>query len=256
MLNKLTAQKETLVKLVEGKSFVDLTEMEQQLKQVSRQWEQADQLYSRNLGKLEALKGSLKDIRKYSKEYHEIDGEYAVAQELSSIANGKHAGMQKIDFENYVLSYYLNNVLIQANARLSRMTENRYRLARKENASGLSDKLGLRFVVYDAVTNKEREVGSLSGGEKFKAALALALGLSDVISMYAGGIKLDCLFVDEGFGSLDSNSLDQALNTLSDLSDGDKLVAIISHVPELENRIDRQIVIKKSNNGSRIVVRA
>ena len=179
-----------------------------------------------------------------------------MAQELSSIANGSHAGTQRIDFENYVLSYYLNSVLNQANIRLARMTDNRYRLTRKESADKISESLGLRFTVYDGVTNKERDVGSLSGGEKFKAALALALGLSDVISMYAGGIRLDCLFVDEGFGSLDSNSLDQALNTLSELSDGDKLVAIISHVPELENRIDRQIVVNKTNNGSYIEIKA
>ena len=255
-LHKLTAQKETLSKLVEGRSYVDLTEMKNQIDEVSRQWEQADKLYSRTSSKLDSLKGSLKDIRKYSREYKEIDSKYVVAQELSSIANGSHAGTQRIDFENYVLSYYLNSVLNQANVRLARMTDNRYRLTRKESADKISESLGLRFTVYDGVTNKERDVGSLSGGEKFKAALALALGLSDVISMYAGGIRLDCLFVDEGFGSLDSNSLDQALNTLSELSDGDKLVAIISHVPELENRIDRQIVVNKTNNGSYIEIKA
>ncbi|MBQ6125905.1 MAG: hypothetical protein IJI77_02645, partial [Erysipelotrichaceae bacterium] len=253
---KLNAQKETLSKLVEGKSYVDLTEMKNQLDEISKQWEQADKLYSRTSSKLNTLKGSLKDITEYSREYQRIDSQYVVAQELSSIANGSHAGTQRIDFENYVLSYYLNSVLNQANIRLMRMTDNRYSLARKESADKISESLGLRFTVYDGVTNKERDVGSLSGGEKFKAALALALGLSDVISMYAGGIKLDCLFVDEGFGSLDSNSLDQALNTLSELSDGDKLVAIISHVPELENRIDRQIVVNRTNNGSYIQIKA
>ena len=144
-------------------------------------------------------------------------------------------------------------MLDQANGRLARMTDNRYTLLRKESSDKKSDKLGLQFAVFDGMTNKERDVGSLSGGEKFKAALSLALGLSDVISMYAGGIKLDCLFVDEGFGSLDQNSLDQALNTLSELAEGDKLVAIVSHVRELEDRIDNRIVVTGSNNGSHII---
>ena len=247
---KLKADVETLSRIVAGRQKADLTESRQKVVKLEEAWKQADRKYSQQQGRLNNLIRAEKDIRRYSEEYRIIDRQYAVAAELSAVANGTKTGTQRIDFENYVLSYYLNNVLDQANARLSRMTDNRYALLRKESSDKKSDKLGLQFAVFDGMTNKERDVGSLSGGEKFKAALSLALGLSDVISMYAGGIKLDCLFVDEGFGSLDRNSLDQALNTLSELAEGDKLVAIVSHVRELEDRIDNKIVVTKTNNGS------
>lgn len=253
-MRKLNADVETLKGLVAGRQAVDLTESKEKIAEMDKAWEQADRQYSRQQGRLNNLIQAEKDIRKYSEEYRKIDSQYVVAAELSAVANGTRAGTQRIDFENYVLSYYLNNVLDQANGRLARMTDNRYTLLRKESSDKKSDKLGLQFAVFDGMTNKERDVGSLSGGEKFKAALSLALGLSDVISMYAGGIKLDCLFVDEGFGSLDQNSLDQALNTLSELAEGDKLVAIVSHVRELEDRIDNRIVVTGSNNGSHISI--
>lgn len=253
-LRKLKADVETLSRIVAGRKAVDLTESRKKIDELDQDWKKADRQYSIRQGRLSNLKQAEKDIRRYSMAYRQIDGQYAIAAELSSVANGTKAGTQRIDFENYVLSYYLNNVLDQANGRLARMTDNRYALLRKDSSDKKSDKLGLQFAVFDSLTNKERDVGSLSGGEKFKAALSLALGLSDVISMYAGGIKLDCLFVDEGFGSLDQNSLDQALNTLSELAEGDKLVAIVSHVRELEDRIDNKILVTRTNNGSRLSV--
>ncbi|MBE6126303.1 MAG: SMC family ATPase [Erysipelotrichaceae bacterium] len=253
-LRKLKADVETLSRIVAGRKAVDLTESRKKIDELDQDWKKADRQYSIRQGRLSNLKQAEKDIRRYSMAYRQIDGQYVIAAELSSVANGTKAGTQRIDFENYVLSYYLNNVLDQANGRLARMTDNRYALLRKDSSDKKSDKLGLQFAVFDSLTNKERDVGSLSGGEKFKAALSLALGLSDVISMYAGGIKLDCLFVDEGFGSLDQNSLDQALNTLSELAEGDKLVAIVSHVRELEDRIDNKILVTRTNNGSRLSV--
>ena len=253
-LRKLKADVETLSRIVANRKAVDLTESRKKIDELDQDWKKADRQYSIRQGRLSNLKQAEKDIRRYSMAYRQIDGQYVIAAELSSVANGTKAGTQRIDFENYVLSYYLNNVLDQANGRLARMTDNRYALLRKDSSDKKSDKLGLQFAVFDSLTNKERDVGSLSGGEKFKAALSLALGLSDVISMYAGGIKLDCLFVDEGFGSLDQNSLDQALNTLSELAEGDKLVAIVSHVRELEDRIDNKILVTRTNNGSRLSV--
>jgi len=121
---------------------------------------------------------------------------------------------------------------------------------KKEIESKLNAKTGLDFAIFDSYTGKERDVASLSGGEKFKASLALALGLSDTISNNRGGIKIDSLFIDEGFGSLDAESLNQALNILSDLSGNDKLVGVISHVSELMSRIDNKILVNKTNTGS------
>ena len=192
------------------------------------------------------------NIKIYINNLKKEEKEYLTVKLLSDTANAKLIGKQRITFENYVQSYYLNNVLIEANKRLIKMTDGRYDLRKKEVSSSLTEKMGLEFSIFDSYTGKEREVSSLSGGEKFKAALALALGLSDVISMFAGGIKMDALFIDEGFGSLDQESLNQALNTLSDLVDDDKLVGIISHVSELISRIDKKIVVKKNNNGSYI----
>ena len=130
------------------------------------------------------------------------------------------------------------------------MTDSRYELKKKETESKLNSKTGLDFAIFDAYTGKERDVASLSGGEKFKASLALALGLSDTISNNRGGIRIDSLFIDEGFGSLDAESLNQALNILSDLSGNDKLVGVISHVSELMSRIDNKILVNKTNTGS------
>ena len=120
----------------------------------------------------------------------------------------------------------------------------------------LNVKTGLDFAIFDSYTGKERDVASLSGGEKFKSSLALALGLSDAISTNRGGIKIDSLFIDEGFGSLDSESLNQALNILSDLSGNDKLVGVISHVTELIDRIDNKIVVNKTSAGSALDIQA
>ena len=133
------------------------------------------------------------------------------------------------------------------------MTNNRYELLRKEDATDLRSK-GLEIDVLDHYTGRVRSVKSLSGGESFKASLSLALGLSDVIQSYAGGVEIDTLFIDEGFGALDAESLEQAIQTLVGLTEGNRLVGIISHVSELKERIDRQIVIKKTPRGSTLSI--
>jgi len=134
------------------------------------------------------------------------------------------------------------------------MTDERYLLARKEEAVKISDKLGLELEVIDNYTGKRRDVKSLSGGESFKAALSLALGMSDTIQNYSGGIVVDAMFIDEGFGSLDDDSLEQAMNAIMMLGQNDKIIGIISHVNELKARIDKKIVVKKSNTGSSVEI--
>ena len=161
-------------------------------------------------------------------------------------------GKRRIEFEQYVQSAYFDMVIMEANKRLSKMTDNRYLLVRKESAEKASDRIGLDLEVIDNYNGKKRDVKSLSGGESFKAALSLALGLSDIIQSYSGGVVIDTLFIDEGFGNLDAESRDQAINTLSSLIDGNKLIGIISHVTELKDRIDKKIIVSKSTDGSNI----
>jgi exonuclease SbcC len=145
-------------------------------------------------------------------------------------------------------------VILEANKRLIKMTDNRFRLIRKESSAKISEKFGLELEVIDFYNGKRRDVKSLSGGEAFKAALSLALGLSDVIQSYSGGVVIDTLFIDEGFGSLDTESREQAINTLNQLSNNNKLIGIISHVTELKERIDKKIIITKTQEGSNIKI--
>ena len=243
----ITALKEE----VEGKKEEKIDDKKLELENLGKKYQELDYEYVKRSNELTKIKEIKENIEKYYKEYQQALEEYSMIKMLSDTANGKLVGKQKITFENYVQSYYLTNVLVEANKRLYKMTDSRYELRRKE-LGNLNEKIGLEFSVFDAYTGKERDVSSLSGGEKFKASLSLALGLSDVISMYAGGIKMDCLFIDEGFGSLDQESLNQALNTLTDLADNDKLIGIISHVSELISRIENKIIVNRDNSGSYI----
>ncbi len=184
----------------------------------------------------------------------ELDRRYAMARDLSRTASGELPGKQKIAFEQYVQAAYFGQVVERANLRLDSMTGGRYQLLRKEQAADLRSQSGLELDVLDHYTGRVRSVRSLSGGESFKAALSLALGLSDVIQSHAGGVQIDAMFVDEGFGSLDSESLEQAVSALVGLAGGNRLVGIISHVAELKERIDQKILVKKGSSGSSVEV--
>ena len=162
--------------------------------------------------------------------------------------------MYKITFERYVLTAYFDEIIHAANIRLHDMTQRRYTLLRDTEYTGGRGHQGLDLLVFDAYTNKKRSVKTLSGGESFMASLALALGLADIVSSYAGGIQLDTIFIDEGFGSLDPVSLDHAISTLNDLKSQGRTVGIISHVEELKERIDAQLEIVKSREGSSIKI--
>lgn len=151
--------------------------------------------------------------------------------------------------ETYVQSACFDRVLRRSNLRLMVMSGGQYELKRRRNADNQRSQSGLELDVIDHYNGSERSVKTLSGGESFKAALALALGLSDEIQSSAGGVQLDTMFVDEGFGSLDEESLQQALRALGDLSAGNRLVGVISHVAELKERIERQIIVKKDRSG-------
>ena len=175
--------------------------------------------------------------------------EYAVLDSLRLTLIGRVSGARKIPFENYILQYYFKRVIREANRRLERMTEGRFRLCWKEDSAGVS-MAGLGLNVLDSFTRRVRDVQTLSGGESFVASLALALGFADVVQARSGGVRLDTMFIDEGFGTLDEETLERALNVLDALAEGDRLVGVISHVAALRQRIDRRILVTRDASGA------
>ena len=188
-------------------------------------------------------------------ELSETEKKLMCVKSLSDTANGNISGKEKIMLEAYVQMRYFNRIIDRANVRLMTMSDGQYELKRRVGADNNRSQSGLDLDVIDHYNGTERSVKTLSGGESFKASLALALGLSDEIQSSSGGIRLETMFIDEGFGSLDEESLSQALKALTELSEGDRTVGIISHVTELKERIDRQVVVTKNKfGGSKISV--
>lgn len=203
--------------------------------------------------RLQSNKKCLADLDKAYGAIGKTEGRYRWVKALSDTANGTLSGKEKIMLETFVQAAYFERVIVRANRRLLVMTNNQYELKRRESAENNRSQSGLELDVLDHYNGTSRSVKTLSGGESFKAALALSLGLSEEIQSSAGGIKLDTMFVDEGFGSLDNASLSQAIRALDDLSEGNRLVGIISHVAELKEKIDRQIIVKKDKSGGSFI---
>ncbi|KQL19292.1 AAA family ATPase [Cytobacillus solani] len=188
-------------------------------------------------------------INQINEKMKALEEKYKVIGHLSEIAKGQNT--YRITFERFVLASFLDDILNEANGRLRKMTSGRYELIRKTDRSKGNVQSGLELLVFDQYTGQERHVKTLSGGESFKAALALALGLADVVQQYAGGVSLETMFIDEGFGTLDPESLDQAVEALIDIQSSGRLVGIISHVPELKERIDVRLEVVAAQTGSR-----
>lgn len=189
------------------------------------------------------------NIEKRVKEISEVEAKWKLVKALSDTANGAISGKEKIMLETYIQMTYFDRIIARANTRLLVMSGGQYELKRRVEAENNRSQSGLELDVIDHYNGTERSVKSLSGGESFKASLSLALGLSEEIQSSAGGVKLDTMFVDEGFGSLDGDSVEQAMRALADLSEGERLVGIISHVADLKERIDKQIVVTKEKSG-------
>ena len=240
---------------LEGKEKVPITVYVQQKEEkLAKSKEQEDALRVR-YARINQNAKVAKDVAAAYQAHKAKTDEFATLDLLSKTANGNLAGKAKLAFEQYVQAFYFEQVLREANKRLIKMSSGQYELLRKDDPTNLRKATGLELEIMDYYTGRPRSVKSLSGGESFKAALSLALGLSDVIQSYAGGIEVDAMFVDEGFGSLDSTSLEQAINTLNTLTTGDRLVGIISHVSELKERIDKQILLEKTMQGSHLKLR-
>lgn len=196
-----------------------------------------------------------KEIKAKSAEVLAVEAKWSWVKALSNTANGNISGKEKIMLETYIQMTYFDRIIARANTRFMVMSGGQYELKRRKEAENNRSQSGLELDVIDHYNGTERSVKTLSGGESFKASLSLALGLSDEIQSSAGGIKLDTMFVDEGFGSLDDESLDQAMRALQNLTEGNRLVGIISHVTELKERIDKQIVVtKEKSGGSKITI--
>lgn len=196
----------------------------------------------------------LRQLSSSQKKLEEARRSYEMLAVLSDTANGELKGKQKIAFEQYIQIVFFGQIIREANKRFSVMTDGRYLLKRREEAGNLRSQTGLELNVFDYYTGRLRSVQSLSGGESFKASLSMALGLADVVQQYAGGIQLDTVFIDEGFGSLDRESLNQAIGILNDLAGSSRLAGIISHVDELKERIDKKILVKKGPEGSSLAL--
>ena len=252
--------KEVLVKTInenqnyENKELIDISELTLLKEQLRFETDEAQAKYNIIFSRYQNKIKLYSKIKEISVKLENLEKEAVSLISLSQTANGTLNGKSKIAFEQFVQATYFKQVLDAANERLHLISENRYMLIQKEEAKNTSDKIGIDLEVIDNYNSSRRDVKSLSGGESFMAALSLALGLSDVIQSYAGGISVETLFIDEGFGTLDAESLEKALGVLSDLSLGSHLIGIISHVPELKTRIDKQIKVSKSREGSKIEV--
>ena len=247
-LTALTASIAQLNRQLEETAQVDMDgESQRKVQLISRK----DQILRQQKSihtRLSANSACRKNIRSKEQELSALEEKQKWLRALSDTANGNVRGKERIMLETYIQTTYFDRILARANIRLMKMTGGQYELKRRKTPENLRAQSGLELDVVDHYNGTERSVKTLSGGESFKASLALALGLSDEVQM-STGIQLDTLFVDEGFGSLDPESLNQAYNTLAGLTEGNRLVGIISHVAELKERIDRQILVTKDRTG-------
>ena len=232
----------------------ELEAAENELKQTEQTVKAALKKRDEAKGCLASCDDALKRLEKELAVNTQLSREFSMKSSLSRTANGLLSQKHKITLETYVQMEYFSRILELANVRLLQMTNGQYELIRSERTNG-GKKVGLDIDVIDHFSASVRSVGSLSGGESFMASLALALGFSDEIQQSSGGIRIDSMFVDEGFGSLDDESLDQAVKTLSSLAENSRLVGIISHVPELKEKLDKRIIVTKDRTaGSRIEI--
>lgn len=229
---------------------IEPEQLQQQLAEANIQLESSQQRWQGLENRRRQLADTEQKITTANQQMAALEAEYQVVGTLAEVASGQSG--ERISLQRFVLSVLLDDVLIEASRRLQLMSKGRYQLLRKEVRAKGNKASGLELEVEDAYTGKNRPVATLSGGESFMAALALALGLSEVVQAYAGGIKLDTLFIDEGFGSLDSEALDLAVRTLIDLQSSGRMVGIISHVAELKEQLDLRIDVIAGQSGSQI----
>lgn len=254
LLTEITGKIKQLKEQLAEEKSIDMETVESEKALLISERDALDQtqksLYARQLTNRTALK----NIETRCGELLSLEEAYGRIRALSNTANGNISGKEKIMLETYIQMTYFDRIIRRANLRFMVMSGGQYELKRRREAENIRTQSGLELDVIDHYNGTERSVKTLSGGESFKASLSLALGLSDEIQSSAGGIQLDTMFVDEGFGSLDEESLQQAIQALSTLTEGNRLVGIISHVGELKERIEKQIIVTKEKTGGSHVI--
>lgn len=248
----LTEREENLKEQTKGTKFQDLAILQEQIDKVHRQRENQEQCIRSLHLRQERNSRCYDDAQSALKRFKPLQEKYISYKTLNDTVNGMLNGTAKMTFESFVQTFYFDMVLKEANKRFRTMSGGQYELRRREEPIFQRGKTGLELDVFDYYTGKGRPVQTLSGGESFMASLSLALGLSDVIQSRKSGIEIDTLFIDEGFGTLDGNVLEQAVHILNDLTAGDKMIGIISHVEGLKGRIDKKIIVQKTPSGSHI----
>ena len=251
-LSEYSSKKETIEKGINGEPYPELTVLENEYNQAMDTYKNQagvvqvlEHNYTNNSESLNTLDDIVTHAKKLIHKNHQLTTLY---NQLSGNVSGS-----RMDLETYVQRTYLERILIEANRRFYDMSAGQYELHLKNiEQAGEGKNKGLDLMVYSFVTDSEREINTLSGGESFMAALSLALGMADEIKESAAGIDLDIMFIDEGFGSLDDHSRDEAVKVLMDMSEGTKLIGIISHVSELKQEIEDQLVVSKDDNGSHV----
>lgn len=255
-LRSLTDRLEALTEKLTGAERAELEALEATAAAAQRASRAAGEAAAAMKSAAAADEEAIARIRELSARRAEAQRRWAVVKEVYDTVSGQVSRRVKISFETYVQQYYFKQVIAAANKRLTVLTDGMFVLRVKEEARNMRSQAGLDLDVLDRSTGLWRDVSTLSGGESFMASLALALGLADTVQSRSGGVRLDAMFIDEGFGTLDENSLRQAMELLTRLAGGRRLVGVISHMAELKERIDKKVVVTKSAAGSALRIEA
>lgn len=251
-VTKLTSKIESLKKSLEGIEISDVTDKKAKKTELEYKRNDLTKIIQEERTRIKINNNVLVNIKDKAESLKETEKNLSYITSLSKTANGDLSGKEKIKLETYIQTTYFDRIIRRANLRFMEMSSGQYELKRQRVASDIRGQSGLDLVVIDHYNGTERSVRTLSGGESFMASLSLALGLSEEVQSSAGGVSVDTLFIDEGFGTLDSDSLDLAYKALANVTEGNRLVGIISHVAELRNKIDSQIIVKKEKSGGSV----
>lgn len=247
--DKLKGTIDGLSRSLEGAPDIDPEKIREHLSQIKTEKESLNADSHRIHSSLTLWTQVRERLKQKMAAHVKLESRWSLIQALSNTANGNLAGKEKVQLETYIQTTYFDRILRRANMRLMVMSGGQYELKRKHSADNLRSNSGLDLNVVDHYNGGERDVRTLSGGESFEASLSLALGLSEEVQASAGGIQLDSMFIDEGFGTLDDDAIRKAMDALIRLASGNRMVGIISHVSELRDRIDQQIVVQKDRTG-------